>query len=115
MSLRDQILAANDLGTKSVEVPEWEVTLEIRTMTAAQRNRVINNSQTDGKMDPDRFYQMLLTSTLFDPSTGEPVFTPEDAEALMGKNYAIIERLAKESMALSGMGDNDVDDEGKSS
>ena len=39
MNLRESIIAANDLKRESVEVPEWGVTVYVRTMTGEERDQ----------------------------------------------------------------------------
>ena len=38
--LRDKILAANDVESELVEVPEWGVSVEVRSMSLAMRERI---------------------------------------------------------------------------
>lgn len=116
MSLRDRILAADDISRESLEVPQWGVTLEIRTMTAVQRSGMLKASALEGGgVDIDRLYPMLIVACAFDPETGEPVFTSSDIGALQEKSSAAVELVAQHAMKMSGMNVNAVDDEGKDS
>ena len=37
MNLRDKILAAQDIPTETVTIPEWDVTLLVKGMSAGDR------------------------------------------------------------------------------
>lgn len=116
MSLRDRILAKDDIGKKSVEIPEWGETVEIRTMSAAGRAAMMENVTKDGgKVDMQAFYPALIIAGVYDPETGEPLFTEEDADFIKSKSAKVIEMLAREVMDASGMADKAVDAEGKDS
>lgn len=114
MSLRDQILTADDIGRQTIQVEQWGVELEVRTLSAVQRSRMLKTcSLPDGSVDLDRLYPMLIIATVFDPETGDQVFTPDDMLALQEKSAASIESVAQKAMEMSGMTAKAVDDEGK--
>ena len=52
MSLRDKILAAEDIASELVEVPEWGCIIEVRGMNGADRSRILEAaaSSEDGKI-----------------------------------------------------------------
>lgn len=118
MSLRDIILAADDTVSEVVEVPQWgDVKIEVRGMTGKDRASFLS-SYTDpdtGRVNWDRLYPSLITSTAFDPETGERVFQPEDAEAINAKSGAALEKVAQVALRLSGMQQSDEDAAGKRS
>lgn len=114
MSLRDRILAADDIGKETVFVPHWSVELEVRTMSAVQRSRMLQScALPDGSVDLDRLYPMLIIATVFDPETGAQAFDSEDMALLQEKSAAAIEFVAQKAMQMSGMVAKVIDDEGK--
>lgn len=114
MSLRDRILAADDIGKETILVDAWGVELEVRTLSAFQRSRMLKTCTTpDGGVDLDRLYPMLLITTVFDPETGMQVFAEEDMQALQDKSASAVEFVAQKAMEMSGMTPNAVDEEGK--
>jgi hypothetical protein len=116
VSLRDKILAADDIGRELMTVPLWEVEVEVRTMTAAERSKMLNSAMDDeGNMDLEQLYPRILIATVFDPETGEQVFTEDDVSALQNKSASAVETVAQKSMALSGLTAGAVDDAGKES
>lgn len=102
-SLRERILSAQDIRSERVYVPEWDVEVEVRSMTGAQRARVLQGATVDGEVDLERLYPILLIETVYDPETGGPVFNPADRDALNSKNSGALERIAKVAMRLSGI------------
>lgn len=110
-NLRDQIAGANDITIIDEYVPEWNVNLQIRSMTAAERGECIasaTNPKT-GAAEPSKLYSRVLIASVYDPETGEPAFTSEDEAMLGGKNGSVVERIAGKSMELSGF-DSDAED-----
>ena len=102
-SLRERILSAQDIQSERVYVPEWDVEVEVRSMTGAQRARVLQGATVDGEVDLERLYPILLIETVYDPETGDRVFSPADRDALNAKNSGALERIAKVAMRLSGI------------
>ena len=114
MSLRDQILAADDIGTQTITVEQWGVDLEVRTLSAVHRSRMLQTcSLPDGSVDLDRLYPMLIIATVYDPDTGEQVFSESDMTSLQEKSASAIEFVAQAAMQMSGMTAKAVDEEGK--
>jgi hypothetical protein len=114
VSLRDRIIAADDIGKELVEVPEWGVSVEVRTISTGMRSKMLKSAQTkDGEVDLDRLYPMLLIATVFDPELDEPVFSEDDYNLIQDKSAQAVERVAKKAMEMSGMVPDAVDEEGK--
>ncbi len=114
MSLRDRILAADDIGKDTIHVDAWEVELEVRTMTAAERSKMLNSAMDkDGNLDLQELYPRILIATVFDPESGEKVFTADDIETIQNKSAAAVEAVAQKAMALSGLTADAVDEAGK--
>lgn len=114
MSLRDRIQAANDIRNRLISVPEWSVEIEIRTLTAIERTRLVKSCTDDeGNVDLEKMYPMLLIASCYDPETGGKVFDLNDMEMLGEKSASAIEFVARQAMDLSGMNATSVDSEGK--
>lgn len=111
MSLRDKILSADDLTSERVEVPEWDVTLEVRSPSAKARSRMVASAQRkdeDGEstMDLESIYPLLLIACCFDPESGEQVFTSDDIDAINDKSSAVVDRVAKACLRVSGLSED---------
>ena len=120
-SIREAIQAADDGTAELHEIPEWDVVVEIRSMTARSRAQfVAEMASEDGTVgnvnDPDRIIGMwwhVIGQTCFDPDSGERAFEDGDQEWLFEKNAKIVNDLANECMSASGLTEEDADDAGK--
>ena len=119
MSLRDQIFEVDDIERESETVPEWGgVTLELRGMSGDMFTRISKGSgAASGKVDLPKMYSSMMIYGVFDPETGEPVFSAGDAEQLRQRSMQVMERLTTILNRLSGMGKNEdeVEEVGKDS
>lgn len=117
MSLRDTILAAQDIPQETVTVDEWGVTLLLIGMTAGERLAVTQAAydQTTGSVNMALVYPDLLIACCHDPESRDKVFTPDDRSAILGKASSAVEMLAGKAMRLSGIGKDVQDEVGKDS
>jgi hypothetical protein len=115
MNLREKILAAEDIPSETVEIPEWGVELLVKGMTAGERLSLMQNAydQTTQQVNMAIVYPDVVVACAHDPKTGEPVFTDADKSELMKKASAAIERLAGIGLRLSGIGQAEQDAAGK--
>lgn len=111
MSLRDKIIASDDIASELVEVPEWDVILEVRGMTGGDRSKILESAaNNDGGISVGTMYVDTVIASTYDPDTNERVFSESDKDALMRKSAAAIDRLATVGMRLSAMDQNAQDD-----
>ncbi len=114
MSLRDKILAIKDIQEELVEIPEWNCKVLVRGLTGRQRAIFLQNSiDPKGKLDMQKAYPDLVILSARDPETGEPIFGAGDADAVIEKSGAALERIAQATMRLSGLGPDTVEKAGK--
>lgn len=112
MSLREKILAAEDIQSEMVEVPEWGCTIEVRGMNGADRSRILEAAAAseDGKIGIGSMYVETVIASAYDPDTGERVFSQADRDVLMSKSASAIDRIATVGMRLSAMDAKAADD-----
>src|SRR5689334_19311871 len=106
MLTRDSILAANDLPTEQVPVPEWGgegATLTVRRLSAGEFLELVKKVQAD----PDRAYAWWIVFTVVGDD-GKRMFTDADAEALAGKCMPVIQRLFTAADRLNPTAKKDV-------
>jgi len=117
MNLRDKILAAQDIPTESVNIPEWDVDVLVKGMSAGDRITLMQNAydQKTQQVNMAAVYPDVVVACVFDPDTDTPVFTDADKAALMGKSSAAIEAIAAVGLRLSGIGSDQEDAAGKDS
>lgn len=116
MSIREQILNADDIETELVEIPVWGVTVEVRSMDGRSRTRLLRNAaSSDGAVDMETLYPEMVIHCSFDPESGERIFVEDDADALLSKAAGPLEMLAMAAMRVSGMTSDAIDVAGKDS
>jgi hypothetical protein len=116
-SLRDKILAAEDIPSETVEIPEWGVQVVVRGMSAGDRLSLMHAAfdPATEQVNMGIVYPDVVVACAFDPASGEPVFTAADKDAIMTKSSAAIERIANVGLRLSGVGKDEQDAAGKGS
>ncbi len=116
MSIRDLVLAVQDIPVELVTVPEWNVKIEVRGMTGAERTRIMDMATaSQGDMNLQFVYPEIVIATSFDPETGEQIFVPADRDILLSKSATALDRVAMVGMRLSGFTKESADDLGKDS
>ncbi len=103
MSLIEQIKAAATMTAEKVEVPAWGVTVEVRPMSVRGRSEVYRDAVDDGETAIEKLYPALVISSVFDPETGQPVFTQDDTGWLIDQPAAPVEMLAMKILEISGL------------
>ena len=112
-SARDRILAHPRAKREQLEIPEWEVTVELRSMSIAQKGEVMPDD-LEG-LTPKRGLEMLCDVVVFtccDPETHEPIFTAEDLNWLKSEPASIVELVGNKGLEVSGLNEQ-AGDEGK--
>jgi hypothetical protein len=117
-SKRDRILARDDIKYEPVYVPEWEETVLVRSLTAAERDEFEEKSLVKkGKtreltLANIRARLVVLTACDEDKS---PLFRPNDTIPLSTKNGAAVDRLFSVAQRLSGLSNEDIEEVAKNS
>lgn len=118
--IKQKIRAAQDLARELVEVPEWDVSIEVRSMSARQRAQfaaqIESAQRADGVVQRiESLWQVVLLTCCFDPESGDPIFEDSDIDWLVEeKSGIVIDRLANTCLEVSGLREKAIDDAGKS-
>lgn len=117
-----EILAAQDLTTEVVPVPEWGGDVLVRSLTGAARDQyeadflLIDTSK--GKptydMDLENARARLVALSVVDES-GKLIFDDDDVIDLGKKSAAALDRVYAASKRISGLSDDDVEELRKNS
>lgn len=115
---RAQILAANDIRTELVEVPEWGGEVLLRGLTGAERDAYeLSLATPAGKKMVYHLKNMrarLVAMCVVDEQ-GRRVFEEGDVQQLGEKSGVALMRIWKKAQELSGLSDEDVEELGKNS
>ena len=116
MSLRDRIIAVDDLQREIVKIDQWGVEVEVRGMSGAARAAIVQDAaDNNGSVNFAKMMPEVVVTCVYDPETGEPVFTQADKDTIMSKNGAALEKINTVAMRLSGFGADAIDGAGKDS
>ncbi len=103
---KDQILGANDLPFRDVEVPEWGGTVRVRTMTGGERDAFeASIYDTDGagvKLNRSDFRAKLLAKVIVDDK-GARLFTDKEISQLSGKSAKALQILFDVAQEINGI------------
>ena len=112
------ILAAQDLQTEDVEVPEWGGAVRVRSFTGCERDAfeasMVRGDGRDRRVDLTNMRARLVGLTVIDES-GQRLFTDEEADLLGAKSGAALDRVFAVAQKLNGLSGADVDELSKNS
>jgi hypothetical protein len=109
---RDAILAAPDLATIEVDVPEWGGVVRVRALSGAERDAFeasCMKEKHDGKtqFDPRNMRAKLVALCLVD-ERGLRLFQQDDVKSLGRKSAKALSRVFDAAAKLNGLSDEDV-------
>ena len=110
---RDKIIAAKDLETEQVEVPEWGGSVLVRTMNGTERDAFEASFYVGRGKNREQNLENLrarLVALVVVDEAGERVFTDEDTAALGQKSVKALDRIFEVAQRLNGIGPKDVED-----
>ena len=106
MSLREEILAAEDRPREPVPTPEWPAAdgkLFVRTISALEREHFSEAYRANGDGRIHNVTARFCVLCLCD-ADGRPVFTDADAEELGGKAGHVLDRIFALARKLNRIG-----------
>ena len=112
------ILAAQDLQTEDVEVPEWGGAVRVRNFTGRERDAfeasMVRGEGRDRKVDLTNMRARLVGLTVID-ETGQRLFTDDEVDLLGAKSGAALDRVFAIAQKLNGLSGADVEELSKNS
>ena len=100
---KSAILSADDFKYATVSCPEWGGDIRVRGLTAAEQAkiaRMVSDNRTDD-------IAVVMTIMGCVNEDGERIFDSGDKDLLKARSYAVMDRIAKKIIELSGSGDAD--------
>ncbi len=118
MSLKDKIFAADDVTRDLESVPEWGITIELRSPTGAERAQLMNQTVDENGDANKAMWPLLWPYALIccahDPDTGERIFDWDDVNDLQTKSASVLTRLGDKCLNIAGLKPDAVEDAKKS-
>lgn len=112
---REQILAADDRHTETVEIPEWGGSVIVKTLTGREKDAwEMSMLGPDNKLRPEDVRARLLSVALVDED-GKRIFTDRDIAALSAKSCAAMERAVTVAKKLNALTEDDMKELAKNS
>lgn len=113
-TLRDQILAADDLPTEVVETPEWGPSgvpsVVVRGLSGHDRDQYEQSlvmtgadGRTRAKPNLENMRAGFVALVIVDPETKERAFKPTDVKELGKKSAEVLDRIWNVGRRISGM------------
>jgi hypothetical protein len=110
---KQQILDAQDLETKEVEVPEWGGTVLVKTMTGVERDAfessVVKGKGKNTTVNMANIRAKLVAASIVDQD-GQRLFDDQDVQALGKKSAAALDRVFGVAQKLSKISQDDVEE-----
>ena len=104
---RDAIIAADDIKTREVDMPEWGGSVFVKGVTGAERdNFEAANQDSSGNAKLTNLRARFLVRCIVNEQ-GTRIFADQDAAALGKKSSAAINRLWEVAGELNGTKDSD--------
>ena len=107
---KEQILKANDLPIREVDVPEWNGSVRMQTLSGKDRDSfedIIQKRKVGQLIDLKGLKVMLLSLTVID-ETGGLMFSEADLVKLNEKSSKAINSLFEVATEMNGIGEEAV-------
>ena len=88
---KEQIVAATDVKTIDIAIPEWGGTVRVKNLTALEREQFIRDTQ-EKKLDLSRTKIAWVARCLVDEQ-GRPIFSEGEVELLGAKSAKALDRV----------------------
>ena len=105
-----QILEADDLPTEIVEVPEWNGSVIVRTITGSERDAFEASVITESGGKNMEYLRSKLVALSVVDEEGNHLFTMNDAKELGEKSARAIDKVFSVAQRLSGLSKKDVEE-----
>lgn len=107
---REQILAAQDLRSEEVDVPEWGGSVRVRMMTGTERDTLgATLLGANKKVDMTQYRLRLVATCLVGPD-GCPLFGPDEVGLLGAKSGVALDRVYRVAERLNDVGASAVEE-----
>jgi len=110
MSLKEKILAAEDMTPVPVKIPEWGVEGQLRPLDGESRFRIAQLATATGPDSDNKCIAEAYVCESLRDKSGERVFEFEERSLLAKKSPQVIERLYEQIVEISGIQPSEEED-----
>jgi len=96
-----EILSAEDIVTRDVQVDEWGGTVRLRSLAGDEVVKFVQELSDDPAQKNNSAVQIVLLSAV--DESGARLFTVDQLEALRKKSFRAILRLQKVALEINGL------------
>jgi len=117
MLTKENILGANDLLIRDVDVPEWCGVVQLRSLPGTERDLFENTVQkrkVGANLELKGLKVLLLSLTIID-GEGKLMFSESDLDKLNSKSAKVINKLFEVATEMNGIGEEAVEELRKNS
>lgn len=110
---KEQILAASDLETEEVEVPQWGGSVLVRSLTARERGQLISSivdQRAGGRTLKLTEVQVRTCAMAIVDAQGNRMFEEADIAKLSRKSAGALQVIFEVAQRLSGLSDDQVEE-----
>lgn len=103
---KDQILSADDLPIRAVNVPQWGGEVLLKTLNGSEREeleRLVNEFKTRGKLAGGKAVRAVAAALSIVDENGNRIFQDTDIESLAKKSGAALDLLLDEILEHNAM------------
>jgi len=104
---KDQILSKDDLPSEKLFIPEWDLEVNVMTMTGRERDRFETDVLAGEKAKNINIRALLCVRCIGDENKIR-IFSDSDALALGEKSAAALDRVFDVAQRLNGIGEHDI-------
>jgi len=109
---RESILAAPDLKTQTLEVPEWGGSVNIKELNGKQRLALTEQCTDVTEKNIVPIQAWLISQSVVDEQ-GPLLFTNNDIDKLCSKSLKALSKVFSAAIKLNGIGEEAVEDREK--
>lgn len=106
----EEILALDDMRTVTVEVPEWNTSVKVRTITGAERDAWELSQLADRKGNTLSNLRASFVAITAVKDDGTLIFTPQQVAALGNKSAKALDRIYTAAATLNGLTKKDEEE-----
>ena len=114
MLSKKQIIAAKDIESEIVPVPEWGGEVTVQGLSLAEKDKWTECILVDGKANMSGA-TALLCALCIRGEDGERLFSSDEIGLLDAKSASAIDRVFQVAQRLSGIGQEDIEETVKNS